>query len=71
MSKSIRERDVRSPVLKATITDPVNNKVRFIKTQTRQQSLQTKNVSAGQRVPLSEFNHFFKTLDTVLITKTT
>ena len=33
MSKSIRERDIRSPVLKATITDPVTNKVKFIETQ--------------------------------------
>ena len=33
MSKSIREHDTRSPVLKETITDPVINKVRFIKTQ--------------------------------------
>ena len=33
MSKSIGERNIRSPVLKATITNPVTNKVRFIKTQ--------------------------------------
>ena len=33
MSKSIREHDIRSLVLKATITDPVTNKVRFIETQ--------------------------------------
>ena len=33
MSKSIRELDTRSPVLKATITNPVTNKVRFIETQ--------------------------------------
>ena len=33
MSKSIKERNIRAPVLKATITDPVTNKVRFIETQ--------------------------------------
>ena len=33
MSKRIRERDFRSPVLKATITDPTTNEVVFIETQ--------------------------------------
>ena len=33
ISKSMREWDTRSPVLKATITNPVTNKVRFIETQ--------------------------------------
>ena len=33
MSKKIRERDFRSPVLKATVIDPVSNEVVFIEIQ--------------------------------------
>ena len=64
MSKTIRERNTRSPVLKAIITNPVTNEVVFIKTQKEivLAAVALKNVSAEQREPPSEFIHFSKSL---------
>ena len=56
MSKSIRERDVRSPVLKATITDPVTNEVRFIETQNELvQAAAASNKKHQQRIESTPF----------------
>ena len=67
MAKSIRERDIRSSVLKATITDQATNKVRFIETQeelvqaatvfNKKQQFRTEGTPFGIKPLLQDFGY--------------
>ena len=76
MSKSIRERDTRSPVLKATISDPVTNKVEFIETQeelvqvaaksNKKQQCRTESTSFRIQPLLQDFGYYKNNVKAVL-----